>query len=186
MLFSEFFKGENCSKMGFSVSFMSVLTMKEMRIILLGGALKHVADYYQFSLVGATSQLVKHPEYSFAPFFFGQIGGVIIAGLLNDLWFGKCQFLLVTVWNLITMLWNFWDIVSPAHDTKYIAWTFALFGLADGFSDMYTMILLPMTVADKNRMFAYELTMLGTIIALVNFCMYFTTALLAGFTVALI
>ena len=54
-LFSEFFKGENRSKMGFSVSFMTVLNMREMKIILIGGALKHAADYYMFALCGVTS-----------------------------------------------------------------------------------------------------------------------------------
>ena len=50
-----------------------------------------------------------------------------------------------------------------------------LFGIADGFSDTFIMVLLPMTLADKNRQFAYELTMLGTIIALVNLVIYFIT-----------
>ena len=43
-LFSDFFKGENRSKLGFRVSFLNVLSMKEMQIILVGGVLKHVAD----------------------------------------------------------------------------------------------------------------------------------------------
>ena len=51
------------------------------------------------------------------------------------------------------------------------------------FSDFFVMILLPMTLADKNRLYAYELTMLGTIIALVNFTMFITTSLLASFVI---
>ena len=172
--------------MGFSVSFTQVLALREIKIILLGGAFKHVADFYQFSLVGATSVLIKNPEYSFAPFFFGQLVGAVLAGVTNDIWFSECQFLLMAIINLLTVLGNLWDIVYPRYDYEYIAWTLALFGASTGFSNMFTMVLLPMTAADKNRMLAYELTMLGTIIALVNLTMYFTTFLLGGFVNALI
>ena len=65
-----FFKGENRSKMGFSVSFLSVLSMKEFQIILIGGCLKHMADYFAFALVGVTSQFIASPD-NFAPYFFG-------------------------------------------------------------------------------------------------------------------
>ena len=51
---------------------------------------------------------------------------------------------------------------------------------------MYIVILLPMTIADKNRVLAYELTMLGTIFALVHFCFYVSTSLIAGFTIEVI
>ena len=77
-------------------------------------------------------------------------------------------------------------ILYPATDTDYINWTLALFGTSNGFSDMYIMILLPMTIADKNRVLAYELTMLGTIFALVHLCLFLTTALMAGFTIEVI
>ena len=39
-----------------------------------------------------------------------------------------------------------------------------------------------MTVADKNRIFAYELTMIGTIFSLVYLITYFITSLCASFT----
>jgi len=114
MLFSEFFKGENRSKMGFSVSFTQVLDIREMRLILVGGCLKNVADFYQYSLLGATSEIKG--DDSFSPFYFGLIGGMVIAGLSNDLLFKECQTLIVTVINLLTITWNFWDIVYPAHN----------------------------------------------------------------------
>ncbi len=81
------------------------------------------------------------------------------------------------------MLWNFWDIVYPEHNTDYISWTLTCFGMASEFSDMYIMVLLPMACACRNRLLAYELTMLGTIIAIVNLCMYFSTSLLATVTI---
>lgn len=81
------------------------------------------------------------------------------------------------------MLWNLWDIVYPSHNMDYISWTLSLFGLAAGFSDTYTLILLPMTVADKNRYYAYELTMIGTIIALVNFVMYFVASFISSIVI---
>ena len=107
----------------------------------------------------------------------------MIAGVTNDFLFNNYQFLLVTVWNLITILWNLWDIIYPIHNEDYISWSLALFGIASGFSDMYITILLPMTLADKNRLFAYELTMLGTIIALVNFATFVSTSLLSSFVI---
>ena len=73
----------------------------------------------------------------------------------------------------------------PAVDTDLIGLTLAFFGCCKGFSDMYISILLPMTVADENRVLAYELTMLGTIFALVHLSFYLTTSLLAGLTVEL-
>ena len=111
---------------------------------------------------------------------------MIIAGLTNDLFFNNCQCLLLVIWNLVTILWNFWDMVYPAHNEEYIGWTLSLFGIASGFSDMYIMILLPMSLACRNRLLAYELTMLGTIIAIVNFCMFFTTSLLSTCAIELI
>ena len=43
-MFKEFYRAENKSKMGFSVSFFSVLTIPQMQIVLVGGALRHVAN----------------------------------------------------------------------------------------------------------------------------------------------
>ena len=111
---------------------------------------------------------------------------MLIAGLTNDLLFSNCQFLLVFLWNLGTVLVNFWQIVHPVGNLTYVSWSLAAFGIAGGFSDMYIMILLPMTLADKNRQYAYELTMLGTIIALVNFTMFVSTSLLASFVISVI
>ena len=84
------------------------------------------------------------------------------------------------------ILWNFWDIVYPIHNEDYIEWSLAVFGVASGFSDFFIMFLLPMTLADKNRLFAYELTMLGTIIALVNLAMFMSTSLFASFAMTVI
>ena len=108
--------------------------------------------------------------------------GIVLAGVTNDLVFRNYQFLLAVSWNLIEIVWNIWDIVYPYGNTDYIQWTLAFFGVASGFSDMFIMILLPMTVADKNRIFAYELTMIGTILALVYLTTYFMTSLCASFT----
>ena len=141
-----------------------------------------MSDYFSFALVGASAEFWESSE-NFAPYFFGQIAGGLLAGVTNDFLFNNYQFLLVTVWNLITILWNLWDIIYPAHNEDYISWSLALFGIASGFSDMYITILLPMTLADKNRLFAYELTMLGTIIALVNFAIFISTSLLSSFVI---
>lgn len=161
--------------------------MREFQVILIGGCLKHMADYFAFALVGVTSTFVKDNQTNnFAPYFFGQIAGALIAGLTNDLLFNNYQFLLVTVWNIITILCHFWDIVYPIHNTDYVEWSLAVFGIASGFSDMFIMVLLPMTLADKNRLYAYELTMLGTIIALMNFAIFMTTSLFASFAISVI
>ena len=184
-LFSEFFKGENRSKMGFTVSFLSVLCMREFQVIVVGGCLKHMADYFSFGLVGVTSNFQKSSE-SFAPHFFGQIAGALIAGVTNDFIFNNYQFLLLTVWNMVMIIWNFWDIIYPIHNEDYIEWSLAVFGVASGFSDFFIMFLLPMTLADKNRLFAYELTMLGTIIALVNLAMFMSTSLFASFAMSVL
>jgi len=48
--------------MGFSVSFLSVLSIPEIRIILIGGALKHAADTFSFALVGVTSTIVNSSQ----------------------------------------------------------------------------------------------------------------------------
>jgi len=56
----------------------------------------------------------------------------------------------------------------------------------NGFSDMYITILLPMTIADKNRVLAYELTMLGTIFGLVHLTFYCATSLVAGVVIEII
>ena len=72
--------------MGFSVSFVKVLSMRKIQIVLIGGALKHVADYFAFVLVGVSSSFLSSNE-NFAPYFFGQIGGMFVAGISNDLFF---------------------------------------------------------------------------------------------------
>ena len=111
---------------------------------------------------------------------------MLLAGFTNDLLFNNCYFLLVTVINLVVSIGHIWDMVYPIGNNDYVAWTLTLFGIAGGFSDMFIMILLPMTLADKNRQYAYELTMLGTIIALVNFTMFVSTSLLASFVISVI
>ena len=163
-----------------------MLSIAEMRLILLGGALKNVADFYQYSLLGATSLQIKSNEHSFAPFYFGQVSGMLLAGLSNDLLFRECQFLVVTTINIVTILWNFWDIVYPEHNTDVIAWTLTLLGISNGFSDTYLQIMLPMTIADNHRVLAYELTMLGTIFALVQVCFYISTSLVSSFIIEVI
>ena len=46
-------------------------------------------------------------------------------------------------------------------------------------AEMYLMLLIPMKIADKNRCFAYEMTMTGTLLATVNLMYYLATDLLA-------
>lgn len=184
-IFSEFFKGEKKTKMGFSVSFLQVLSMRPIQIVLVGGALRHVADYFAFALVGVSSSFLTSTQ-NFAPYFFGQIGGYLIAGLGNDLLFSNYQFLLMSGWNVFTILWNLWEIIFPNHNMEYRETSLCLFGIASGFSDMFIMWLLPMSFADKNRMFAYELTMFGTILALVVLTSYFATSLFGSVTIEFI
>ena len=43
------------------------------------------------------------------------------------------------------------------------------------------MLIIPMTIADKNRCFAYELTMTGTLLATVNLFYYGSAGFLAQF-----
>ena len=108
---------------------------------------------------------------------------MVMAGLSNDLLFSECQTLVVTAINILMIVWNFWDIVYPAHNNEVISWTLSLFGMSSGFSDMFITVLLPMTIADKNRVLAYELTMLGTIFALVHFTFFCSTSLIGGLVV---
>ena len=185
-LFSEFFKGENRSKMGFSVSFTRVLSIRETQLILLGGCLKNIADFYEYSLCGITAEELKKNDHNFAPFFIGQVAGMVLAGLSNDLFFKKCQTLVVTIINVLAISWNIFNIIFANTSQDFIALQLTLYGILNGFSDMYIVILLPMTIADKNRVLAYELTMLGTIFALVHFCFYVSTSLIAGFTIEVI
>lgn len=151
----------------------------------MGGALRHVADYFAFALVGVSSRFLKTTE-NFAPYFFGQIGGFLLAGIGNDIFFNKYQFILLTSWNIFTIIWNLWEIIFPNHNLEYRETSLCLFGIASGFSDMYVMWLLPMSYADKNRMFAYELTMFGTILSLVVLTSYFATSLIGSVTIDLV
>lgn len=57
----------------------------------------------------------------------------------------------------------------------------AIFGINNSISEIYLMILIPMTIADKNRCFAYELTMTGTLLATVNLFYYGSAGFLAQF-----
>ena len=130
-------------------------------------------------MVGVTSQAISEP-HSFTAYFMGQLAGVIVAGVTNDLFFGKTQILTVVISNFVQILWNFWDIVYPHNNDELITWSLALFGIAAGFSDTFITILLPMTLADENRFLAYELTMLGTILGLFFMITYFTTSVTAS------
>ena len=53
-LFIEFFKGENRSKMGFSVTFSQVLNIYEFKMILAGACFKNVADVYDYVICGSS------------------------------------------------------------------------------------------------------------------------------------
>ena len=64
-------------------------------------------------------------------------------------------------------------MLIPHHDSdKYVGWALALFGMNNSLSEVFLMLLIPMSIADKNRCFAYELTMTGTLLATVNLAYY--------------
>ena len=42
-----------------------------MQVILFGGLCRHLADFYEYALLGATSLQIKYVQYKFTPFFFG-------------------------------------------------------------------------------------------------------------------
>ena len=86
----------------------------------------------------------------------------------------------LAIWNCVQILWNLWDIIYPEHNNDLLAWSLALFGVAAGFSDTFVTIFLPMTLADKNRVLAYELTMLGTILGIMQLMAYFSVSVLGG------
>ena len=50
--------------------------------------------------------------------------------------------------NLLNIIINFWGIVYPDNSESYINWSLSLFGVANGFSEIFLMILIPMSVAD--------------------------------------
>ena len=74
--------------------------------------------------------------------------------------------------NLVSILWQLIFMVVPHDSQLFDDWSLGLFGLSRGFTEMYLTFLIPLTIADKNRCFAYELTMAGTLCATVN-CFYF-------------
>lgn len=79
---------------------------------------------------------------------------MLVAGLVNDLWFNNYQFIVVTVWIMSNILWNLWSLFFPAsiaegQETHW--WTLAMFGIASGFSNIYYLLLLPLTYADRTR-----------------------------------
>ena len=104
---------------------------------------------------------------------------MVLAGILNDTLFYKSHYLVVVILNLITIIWNFLLIFIPHRETDYIKWSLAIFGINNTVSELYLMIIIPMKIADKNRCFAYELTMTGTLLATINLCYYISTAVLA-------
>ena len=155
-----------------------VLAVKEVTLVILGGLFRHMAGYLSFTLVGVTSTSVKN-RYSFVPYFYGSCCGIILAGVLNDTVFRKSQYLVVFFMNITTIIWNIIVTMIPHLDsTRYVPWALFMFGINNSVSEMYLMILIPIKIADKNRCFAYEMTMTGTLLATVNLFYYLTTDLL--------
>ena len=149
-----------------------VLTIKEVRLIIMGGMFRHMADYLSFTLVGVTSTGLK-THHNFSPYFFGATAGILLAGVINDTIFRKSQYLVVVIMNTATLLWNVVVALIPKHDSnKYVPWALALFGINNSLAEMYLMLLIPMSIADKNRCFAYEQTITGTLLATVNLMYY--------------
>ena len=103
-----------------------------------------------------------------------------MAGILNDTVFRKSQYLVVFTMNITTILWNIIVAMIPHLDsTKYVPWALFMFGINNSVSEMYLMLLIPIKIVDKNRCFAYEMTMTGTLLATVNLMYYLATDLLA-------
>lgn len=83
--------------------------------------------------------------------------------------------------NITTIVWNLVIMVVPHQEQDYVKWALAFFGINNSVSEIYLMILIPMTIADKNRCFAYEATMTGTLLATVNLVYYVATDIIAQF-----
>ena len=178
-VYKKLYKNKNFWKQSFSVSYPMVLAVKEVTLIIVGGIFRHMADYLSFTLVGVTSSSVLN-RYSFAPYFYGSCFGIAMAGILNDTVFRKSQYLVVFVMNLTTILWNIVVAMIPDLDsTRYVPWALFMFGINNSMAEMYLMLLIPMRIADKNRCFAYEMTMTGTLLATVNLMYYVATDFLA-------
>ena len=92
----------------FSISFISVFWLPEVRKLLFAGAFKLGADYISFALIGVTSTLNNPDEqvnHSFTPYFYGSCLAILISGIFHDTIFQKKAYLLIVVLNLITILW---------------------------------------------------------------------------------
>ena len=93
----------------------------------------------------------------------------------------------MTVLNIVSIFWNLWEIIFPSINQDCCrVWSLTLYGINSGFIDMFILWLIPMTLADKNRLITYELTMFGTIIALVHLCTYLTISLLGSLSIWII
>ena len=92
----------------------------------------------------------------------------------------------MTALNIVSIFWNLWENLFPSLNQDCQVWSLTLYGMNSGFIDMFILWLIPMTLADKNRVIAYELTMFGTIIALVHFCTYVSISLLASLSIRVI
>ena len=72
-------------------------------------------------------------------------------------------------------------MVIPHHEYTYVPWALVVFGINNSVSEIYLMLLIPLTIVDKNRCFAYESTITGTLLATVNLVYYIATDVIAQF-----
>ena len=167
---------------------MSVIRVKEVKMMIIAGSLKTIANTVSFMTTGITSQFMAHNK-SYYNYFYGACLALVVCGVLHDTLLDRKSYLTLFSLNTIMILFQLsstslrlltgFDLKPDNPDFN----SFLIF--ANGFvvtlTNFFITILIPLNIAAKNRK-SIELSSAGTTIATINLsywlCEVYTTEII--------
>jgi hypothetical protein len=159
----------------FSVSYMSVIRVKEVKMIIIAGGVKTVANTVSFLTTGLTSML-SSMMHSYHAYFYGGCLALVVCGVLHDTMLDGKSYLTLFALNTIMIVAQVSSTsiklitgseLKPEDTDSYNLLLIFANGFAVTLTNFFITILIPLNIAAKNRK-SIELSSAGTTIATIN------------------
>lgn len=154
------------------VSFLSVLQLAEVKLLLVYGGLIVAANHFSFALQEERILENVRPEH-YLYFLLGSCIAILAGGIYNDTLFEKRVYLTIAVLNLLGIGYELFFLIPFLEHKEDNSFYYMVLGFSTTIAEFFIRILIPLYLATKNRV-TYELTMAGTLVAVVNLFFFFT------------
>ena len=96
--------GSEAGPIQHSSSYLSVFKIKEVKLVIIAGGLKVMANFISFNDIGLTEN-ISNLNDNFYLFFYGGLFALFVSGVTHDTVFNGKSYLMIVILNLVGIVY---------------------------------------------------------------------------------